>query len=51
MTYDVVERPDGTTVTFIHEDPREGDDSEVQSDEDDPVLIALRDVAEALSNP
>ena len=50
MTYDVVDGPDGTTVAFIHEDPREFDEPEVRTDDDNPILIALRDVAEELSN-
>ena len=50
MTYDVVDGPDGTTVAFIREDPRDPDDVEVRTDDDNPILIALRDVVEELSN-
>jgi uncharacterized protein YndB with AHSA1/START domain len=50
MTYDLSEVAGGTKVTFIHEDPRELDLIENNTDEDDPVLTALRDVAEALAN-
>jgi uncharacterized protein YndB with AHSA1/START domain len=47
MTYALVEVDGVTTLTFTQEDPRaDGDD---ESDDDNPVLAALRDVAESLS--
>ena len=50
MTYELTDVTGGTRVTFIHEDPRELDGIENNVDEDDPVLTALRDVAETLSH-
>jgi uncharacterized protein YndB with AHSA1/START domain len=49
MTYELTEVAGGTKTTFIHEDPRELDLIEHNPD-DDPILTALRDVAEALAN-
>jgi len=50
MTYELTDVEDGTEVRFIHEDPREPDDAEFESDEENPVLIALREFAESLAN-
>jgi uncharacterized protein YndB with AHSA1/START domain len=50
MTYELTEVDDGTKVHFIHEDPREPDDVEADADDENPVLTALRDVAEILAN-
>jgi uncharacterized protein YndB with AHSA1/START domain len=49
MTYELTDIDGGTQVTFIHEDPREIDGIENNVDEEDPVLMALRDVAEAIA--
>jgi len=49
MTYELTDVVDGTKVTFIHEDPRELDGIENNVDEEDPVLMALRDVVLALA--
>jgi uncharacterized protein YndB with AHSA1/START domain len=49
MTYELTDVEHGTRVTFIQEDPRETDDVE-DDDEDNPVLIALRDVAESITS-
>ena len=48
MTYELTEVTGGSKVTFIHEDPRELD--LIENTDDDPILTALRDVAEALAN-
>jgi uncharacterized protein YndB with AHSA1/START domain len=50
MTYELTECDEGTKVSFIHEDPRELDDVVDESDEENPVLLALRVVAEALAH-
>lgn len=50
MTYELSDVDDGTRVAFIQEDPREPDGVEDNADEDNPVLMALRDVAEAITN-
>jgi uncharacterized protein YndB with AHSA1/START domain len=49
MTYELIDVDDGTKVSFIHEDPRVPDDVEDESNEENPVLTALRDVAESLA--
>ena len=49
MTYELTDVDDGTLVTFIQEDPREPGDGEVETDDDNPVLRALRDVAESVT--
>jgi uncharacterized protein YndB with AHSA1/START domain len=49
MTYELTDVDGGTRVAFIHEDPREIDGIENNVDEEDPVLMALRDVAEAIA--
>lgn len=49
MTYELTDVADGTRVTFIHEDPRELDGIENNVEEEDPVLMALRDVVSALA--
>jgi uncharacterized protein YndB with AHSA1/START domain len=52
MTYELDTRDGATLVTFIQEDPRdvEADVVEDEPDEENPVLIALRDVAESLAS-
>jgi uncharacterized protein YndB with AHSA1/START domain len=50
MTYQLVDVEGGTEVSFIHEDPRTSEDAEEVSEEENPVLTALRDVAESLAN-
>jgi uncharacterized protein YndB with AHSA1/START domain len=50
MTYELADVDDATKVTFIQEDPREIDVGENETDEDNPVLHALKEVAEALAN-
>ena len=51
MSYELTDVDDGTRVTFIQEDPRASDDAGDDADDDNnPVLIALRDVAEAITN-
>ena len=49
MTYQLTDVVDGTMVTFVHEDPRELDGIESNVDQEDPVLMALRDVVVALA--
>jgi hypothetical protein len=49
MTYQLTDVVDGTMVTFVHEDPRELDGIENNVDQEDPVLMALRDVVVALA--
>jgi uncharacterized protein YndB with AHSA1/START domain len=48
MTYDVVDVAGGTRVTFLHEDPREPDAVVDDADEENPVLLALKGVAESI---
>ncbi len=50
MTYELLDVDGTTEVTFIQEDPRDLDDTENETDEENPVLVALRDVAESLTN-
>lgn len=50
MTYELTEVDRVTTVTFVHEDPREPDDDSEESGDDNPVLSALRDLAETIQN-
>jgi len=50
MTYELVEVDGGTRVSFTHQDPREMDTADEGSDDENPVLGALRTVAEALTN-
>jgi uncharacterized protein YndB with AHSA1/START domain len=51
MTYELTEEDAGTRVTFIQEDPREsGGTDDDDDDEVIPVLLALRDVAEAITS-
>jgi uncharacterized protein YndB with AHSA1/START domain len=50
MTYELRTVTGGTEVTFIQEDPREPDDVEDEADEESPVLIALKLVAESLTS-
>jgi uncharacterized protein YndB with AHSA1/START domain len=49
MTYELTDVDGGTQVTFIQEDPRESGDADGEVDDDNPVLRALRDVAEAIT--
>ncbi len=48
MTYELADVGGGTNVTFIHEDPREGEMVPNITEEDNPILMALRDVAQSL---
>jgi uncharacterized protein YndB with AHSA1/START domain len=48
MTYELIDVGDGTRVTFIQEDHRL-DDIEDDADEESPVLLALRGVAEGIA--
>jgi uncharacterized protein YndB with AHSA1/START domain len=50
MTYELSDVDDGTRVTFIQEDPRESDEVENATDDENPVLMALRDVAEGITS-
>jgi uncharacterized protein YndB with AHSA1/START domain len=50
MTYELSDVDSGTAVTFIHEDPRDDDNVADDSDEDNPVLMALKILAESLAN-
>jgi uncharacterized protein YndB with AHSA1/START domain len=50
MTYELTDLDDGTRVTFIQEDPREPDGVEEETDEDNRVLLALRDVANTITS-
>jgi len=50
MTYELSDVNSGTAVTFIHEDPRDDDNVADDSDEDNPVLMALKTLAESLTN-
>ena len=50
MTYELRDVGSGTAVTFMHEDPRVDDDVADDSDEDNPVLTALKTLAESLAN-
>lgn len=47
MTYELNEDGQWTVMTFIHEDPREAENVENDSDEDSPVLTALKTIAES----
>jgi uncharacterized protein YndB with AHSA1/START domain len=49
MTYELTDVDNGTRVTFTQEDPREPADVGDAADEENPVLLALKDVAEALT--
>jgi uncharacterized protein YndB with AHSA1/START domain len=49
MTYELTDVDGGTQVTFIQEDPRESGDADGEVDDDNPVLRALRDVAESIT--
>ncbi len=48
MTYELSDVDSATAVTFIHEDPREPGDDTNDSDDDNPVLHALKTVAESI---
>lgn len=48
MTYELTDVDGATEVTFVQEDPRDLDVAASESDEENPVLLALRDVAESL---
>ncbi len=52
MTYELNDNGDVTVVTITHEDPRLSDqlhgDESNESDDENPVLLALKDVAESL---
>jgi uncharacterized protein YndB with AHSA1/START domain len=51
MTYELRSAGDTTTVTITQDDPRvsdEPDSADAESDEANPVLLALRDVAESI---
>jgi uncharacterized protein YndB with AHSA1/START domain len=51
MTYELAHEGDTTTVTITRADPRvsdEPDGGEDESTQDNPVLLALRDVAESI---
>lgn len=50
MTYELDDLDEGVLVTFIHEDPRsvEATSESDDVDEDNPVLTALKTVAESL---
>jgi uncharacterized protein YndB with AHSA1/START domain len=48
MTYELSDEPSGTSVTFTHQDPRESAGAEVESEDEIPVLVALKSVAESL---
>lgn len=49
MTYELQRDADMTTVTITQLDPRvEGDDTQHEDDATNPVLLALRDVAESI---
>jgi uncharacterized protein YndB with AHSA1/START domain len=50
MTYELTDVDDGTRVRFVQEDPRESDDVAHDVDEDDPLLLALRDLAEEMTS-
>jgi uncharacterized protein YndB with AHSA1/START domain len=53
MTYELTHEGDTTTVTITQADPRVGDErdgGEEGSAEDNPVLRALRDVAESIDH-
>jgi uncharacterized protein YndB with AHSA1/START domain len=49
MTYELTDVDDRTRVKFIQEDPRETGEFEDAADEENPVLLALRGVAETLA--
>jgi uncharacterized protein YndB with AHSA1/START domain len=49
MTYELSEVAGTTSVTFTQEDPRESNGSSDDSDDENPVLVALRAVAESLA--
>ncbi len=49
MTYELTDVGGATRVAFIQEDPREVDVVEEESDEENPVLNALKEVAESLT--
>jgi uncharacterized protein YndB with AHSA1/START domain len=52
MTYELSREGDATTVTITQDDPRVSDDAESGDEDDDdesnPVLLALKDVAESM---
>jgi uncharacterized protein YndB with AHSA1/START domain len=50
MTYELTDVEDATRLTFIQEDPRETEDVEDDDEKDNPVLNALRDVAESITS-
>ncbi len=50
MTYELTDDDGTTKLTFIQEDPRDVDVVENVTDEDNPVLNALKEVVESLSN-
>jgi hypothetical protein len=53
MTYEVDENSEGTSVAFIHDDPRDNDtngDGANETEVDNPVLTALKSVAESIAN-
>lgn len=49
MTYELRELDGETIVTFIHEDAREVDGDANNTDDENPVLLALKNVAEGLA--
>jgi uncharacterized protein YndB with AHSA1/START domain len=49
MTYELHDVGAGTAVTFIHEDPREVGSEVDESDDDNPVLVVLKTVAESIA--
>lgn len=49
MIYGLTDVDGATKVSFTHEDPREREDVEEESDEENPVLTQLRVVAESLA--
>lgn len=49
MIYELTDVDGATKVSFTHEDPREREDVEEESDEENPVLTQLRVVAESLA--
>jgi len=54
MTYELTGEGDATKVTITQDDPRVRDESDTADDEDgdevNPVLLALRDVAESIES-
>jgi uncharacterized protein YndB with AHSA1/START domain len=52
MTYELTREDDATKVTITQDDPRVNDQSDAADDDDkdNPVLLALRDVAESIDS-